>query len=275
MGKIEEVCRNLYCLTWPLEGYGVSVSSTLIKFSHHVVIVDTFSAPHYLQPFVQLINDLEVRDIWVVYTHSDWDHCLGTRALWDAGGGSPHINIVSHDLTRSYLKTHNADDIESIREVHPELVRNTEVLLPNITFRDGMVLHFDEPNSRFKDGTSLEIIHVGGHTKDSIACYIPNYRVLVAGDLVEDPIPMVGEPSEVIKWTEFLEFYASCTDLVIPSHGRPQGPEILKRNAMYLEELMNLPFISSDVETCDSGLLQPYLDTHKHNIEIVRRWKEY
>ena len=48
---ISQVAQGIYCLTRPLEGYGMNVSSTLIAAAGQAVIIDTFASPRHLQPF--------------------------------------------------------------------------------------------------------------------------------------------------------------------------------------------------------------------------------
>jgi len=312
VNEIREVCEDVYCLTWPLEGYGMNVSSTLVLISGHCIIVDTFSAPHYMEPFVRLLKGLEhendvssvngsvkrfsepsegssvastrtLKDISIIYTHGDWDHCLGTSPLVEQFGDSCRIDIVSHDLTRTHLSSRIAEDIEKVRKSYPSLVRNARVCLPNVTFSERMNLYFEQSCGSGKKAVTLQLVHIGGHTQDSIACYVPEYQMLIAGDLVEDPIPSIGDPSGLVDWIGFLEACAQRVKLVIPSHGRPQGPAILQRNAEYLKSLVSLPqgigiSETSLIPNWSSGVYQQdTIDTydaiHAMNVEVVGKCK--
>lgn len=307
MGDIKEVYEGVYCLTWPLEGWGISVSSTLVVISGHAIIVDTFSAPRYMEPFVGLLKDLEqrrhnvsrpdspsgdfsaslreIKDISVIYTHSDWDHCLGTSALFDQFGGSHDITIISHQIARDYLRSRTLLDVEKVRESYPHVVEDARIRMPDITFSERMNLYIGElPQSQNESHIiTLELSHIGGHTRDSIACYIPEYEILIAGDLVEEPIPSVGDPSGLGCWIHFLKVAANRVKLVIPSHGNPQGPGILARNAEYLESLVDrdwndkVPDIGGIFDcglgVCEQDTIRTYTAIHEANAEIVKGWK--
>jgi len=287
VGDIKEVYEGVYCLTWPLEGWGISVSSTLVVIPGHAIFVDTFSAPRYMEPFVGLLKDLEQRkhDILVIYTHGDWDHCLGTSALFDQFGGSCDITIVSHQIARDYLRSRTPLDVEKVRESYPHVVEDARIRMPDITFSERMNLYIGElPQSQNESHIiTLELSHIGGHTRDSIACYIPEYEILIAGDLVEEPIPSVGDPSGLGCWINFLKVAANRVKLVIPSHGNPQGPGILARNAEYLESLVDrdwndkVPDIGGIFDcglgVCEQDTIRTYTAIHEANAEIVKGWK--
>ena len=287
MGDIKEVYEGVYCLTWPLEGWGISVSSTLVVIPGHAIFVDTFSSPRYMEPFVGLLRDLEQRkhDILVIYTHGDWDHCLGTSALFDQFGGSCDITIVSHEIARDYLRSRTPLDVEKVRESYPHVVEDARIRMPDITFSERMNLYIGElPQPQNESHIiTLELSHIGGHTRDSIACYIPEYEILIAGDLVEEPIPSVGDPSGLGCWINFLKVAANRVKLVIPSHGNPQGPGILARNAEYLESLVDrdwndkVPDIGGIFDcglgVCEQDTIRTYTAIHEANAEIVKGWK--
>lgn len=298
MGDIKEVYEGVYCLTWPLDGWGISVSSTLVVIPGHAIFVDTFSAPRYMEPFVRLLKGVErrkhdisepdigeIEDILVIYTHGDWDHCLGTSALFDQFGGSCDITIVSHQIARDYLRSRTLLDVEKVRESYPHVVEDARIRMPDITFSERMNLYIRELSQTQNENQiiTFELSHIGGHTHDSIACYIPEYEILIAGDLVEEPIPSVGDPVGLSCWIDFLKVSAERAKLVIPSHGRPQGPAILARNAEYLESLARwhwnekVPDIGG-IFDCGLGVheqdtIRTYSAIHEANLEIVKKWK--
>lgn len=319
MHDIRRIAQGIYCLTRPLEGYGMDVSSTLIAAAGEVVIIDTFASPKDLQPFVEFIETARglavdsqaacESTIWVVYTHSDWDHCLGTGAIEDAFGPAAAVRVVSHCLARRRMQEQGLKDIQRLSRANPSIVEGARVILPNITFREKAYLHLGgEPlrrNScriaqaeddnqlaeagRFDgqaDCCTLELTHVGGHTPDSCACYIPEQKVFIAGDLVEDPIPSITDPSGLDKWIQCLEYYAEIAVVVVPSHGKVQGPGLLKRNARYLRSLKELakrpgkepvPLyqIDSDafriIDSLGPGQKQSYLSIHKDNVGVLSK----
>jgi glyoxylase-like metal-dependent hydrolase (beta-lactamase superfamily II) len=272
--EICQVAKGVYCLTRPLEGYGMNVSCTLIVAAGQAIIIDTFSSPRHLEPFLEFLGTLQTAKgsllaheshgfenpdaipklqsehsncVWVVYSHGDWDHCLGTGAVEDALGPSGISHVVSHRLTRCRLAEEGLKDIQELKIINPPLVEGAKVVLPNITFSERLTLHIGSQRVCTGDrgfqisglrgevsSASLELNHVGGHTQDSIACYLAEEKVLIAGDLAEDPLPSVGDPFGLDKWIECLEYYSERANVVIPSHGKAQGPDILRRNAKYL-----------------------------------------
>lgn len=235
---------GVYGYSRPLTGFGMDICSVLLVEDSTAIIVDTFSSPLHVLEFLsprmsatcplcketgRLLQD--VRDVFVVYTHSDWDHCLGTTALEEF----PEIRfrVIAHRLARTFLIEQGAREIARMREKNPDLMVGAQVVLPEITFDSRLSIHIGG-----NLGT-VELLSVPGHTQDSIVCYLPGPGILIAGDAVEDPSPTAGDPEDLPAWIGFLEDWKERVNMVIPSHGRPQGPELMARNAEYLRSLLH------------------------------------
>lgn len=294
--EISEVFPGVHVLTRLLPGFGIEVSSTLILGRSGAVVFDTMCSPHDLGPVVGIIRSEgsygreENWKLWVVYSHGDWDHCLGTAAF--AQFRKPDCDrcvVIAHEEAEKRIREEAQKELEELRKTEPGLVKDAAIILPEMTFKEEMSVYldggfgpegvdvevFDNPNARqnrvcdFVSG-EIRLIHVPGHTSDSIVCYVPSRNLLIAGDVAEDPLPSLGEPEHLGKWVDFLETMADRVELVIPSHGKPQGPELLRKNAKYLRglrgKIVDLDLVLGQL---NSEAREFYWKTHRQNIRCL------
>ena len=201
-----------------LAGYGgMIVRSVAIKGSKQQLIVDSLVKPADIlslgQPSI------------IVYSHSDWDHCWGSGA-W------PGALVVGHDLCKTRLsQPETAKQLQRREQANPAAFLGSEIVLPDLTFSDSLTID--------AGGFTVILQHEPGHTADSIMLYIPEHDLLIAGDSVEDPLLSINEPGHIRHWMARLRYYADAgVKQVIPSHGAAVlGPDFLRRNADYLQEL--------------------------------------
>ena len=58
-----------------------------------------------------------------------------------------------------------------------------------------------------------------GHTPDGMVGYIPEYKVLLAGDSVEE-IPVINDPKDVPSWIDHLKKWLNEPDIQTVLPGR-------------------------------------------------------
>jgi glyoxylase-like metal-dependent hydrolase (beta-lactamase superfamily II) len=115
-------------------------------------------------------------------------------------------------------------------------------------------------------GATLELHALPGHTPDCIVGLVPEWGVLLAGDTVETPLPVVNDGGTVQGWADALAGWHGDgrVTTVVPSHGRVGGRELL---AVTLDYLRGLP---SGRGPEDPAALSPfYRETHRRNVERV------
>ena len=117
---------------------------------------------------------------------------------------------------------------------------------------------------------TLELHHLPGHTPDCIVGWLPELGILLGGDVMETPLPILEEDSPVTEWLESLKHWADNKSVIrtIPAHGSTDGRECLDSTIDYLEKLLgdgDMPLSLSDDEWDDF-----YQETHIKNLKIVR-----
>jgi glyoxylase-like metal-dependent hydrolase (beta-lactamase superfamily II) len=302
--RVEE---GVFAYSRPLGRHGPSVASVLFMGPESVLVFDTLCGPNDMTLFSKMAGD---RQVFVGYSHADWDHCLGTGAF-----ASPVV--IAHEFARGRLLAPAHPDLETVRRESPELVKSAEMVLPSLTFTSVMALDLERtlhPSVRASGGKGrqntpkpvqpvltgepsgrrIEIRHLPGHTADSCVAYDVTTGILAAGDAVEDPFPSIGDPRSLSAWISGLREWAARARRVIPGHGQVSGPELLKRNAKYLRSVVGIikdaasrgtppenldaeyslekafPEIMASLDSMDRREREFYLETHREN--LFRTW---
>lgn len=148
---------------------------------------------------------------WLVLTHYHAVRALGASAF-DAR------HVVAHTGTRAWVTDRGAQDWESEYRRFPRLFRDAESI-PGLT----------HPDVSFANVLTLElgdrVVEVrwlgGGHTQGDAVVWLPEERVLFAGDLVEArAAPYMGD-ALVAPWsTGTLDLVASLgAETLVPGRG--------------------------------------------------------
>ncbi|MEU3983426.1 MBL fold metallo-hydrolase [Streptomyces sp. NPDC026672] len=156
----------------------------------------------------------------VVSTHHHGDHTFGNHVF-----SGPHTLLVSHEAGPAEL-VRKGTALQSMWP-HVEWGR-TPTVLPTLTVRDGATLHLG--------GVTAELIHPGvAHTADDLAVWLPEQRVLFAGDLVfSGAAPFVLMGSLTGSLTALARLRELDPLVVVGGHGAVGGPELLTFTAEYL-----------------------------------------
>ncbi|MCI0615307.1 hypothetical protein L0244_20130, partial [bacterium] len=131
---------------------------------------------------------------------------------------------------------------------------------PTLTIEDEMELTLGN--------ISVYLHHLPGHTLDCIVGFIPEWGILLAGDTVETPLPVINADSPIEKWIAGLQRWESDARVqhVIPAHGKIGGRELLRQNIDYLQKLLaGIP------PTVPDDLDDFYRKTHQNNLLYTTR----
>lgn len=210
---------------------GDEVDTCALLTRRYVVLVDTMATPELAQGIVAAVRDeLAGRQLLVINTHADWDHSWG-NATFAAPGGRHPAPILGHARCAERLRSD--EERHRLQEKRREEARFASVRLvpPTITFAgEGM---------RIDGGDlTLELVPTPGHTPDHVAVWVPELRLLLAGDAAEHPFPCAGPAEALPELRRSLErLRALDAAMVIPCHGGTTDPGLLARNLDYFAEL--------------------------------------
>lgn len=121
-------------------------------------------------------------------------------------------NLAGQDLTEeeraSYLK--DATLLERYFESLPQL----QIVSPTLTVKDRLTIK--------RGARRIEILHTGrGHTPADLVVHLPQEGILIAGDLVVHPVPLVGSTSLPADYSRTLERLLTLKPrIIVPGHGQ-------------------------------------------------------
>ncbi|WP_165310732.1 MBL fold metallo-hydrolase [Microbacterium protaetiae] len=183
-------------------------------------IVDVTSTEARTRAFLEAVaavTDEPARRL--VLTHAHPDHCMGASLL-------PDVEVIAHRGAADELRApeppapHIFEPFEQ-GDVHPRI--------PTVVFEDAVTITPAE--------NPVEVRHPGGpaHTRGDSYVWLPEQRVLFAGDLVFSggtPFALSGSPA---GWLRALEQMARLEpEVVVPGHGPIGGVELFAPVADYL-----------------------------------------
>lgn len=225
-------------------------SCGMIKTTEGVILIDTTARPVDIQTCLRRA-EITVNDVCLVLiTHSHSDHTSGIR-LFDCP-------ILAHKLAYQRIKKRGTE--------------RAKRRMPTDYFEDQRVL--------FVGGEKLEMIHLGGHTPGSSIIWLPEEKILFAGDLIfQGRYPFLAT-ANVRKLMEALEWLPRLgAKVIVPGHGnlcdyeeverqRNYIVETWDRTEMHIEEGHDLKEILADANFPRYSELG-YEKLHQWNIKVI------
>ncbi len=233
-------------------GLMVDANNVFIINTDDVVVVDTSGAPSITKEVLAALRQLTAKPVkYVINTHWHDDHIRGDQVYRDA---FPGVEFIAHARTREYLPTTGAVNRKKFLEGAPRFLdfirsnieKNTspgggtltdeeresytndikladfvlgeapqsQVVLPTMTVEDHLTL--------YRGNRIIDIKYLGrGHTSGDLVVHLPREGIVVAGDLVVWPVPLVGgDQSHVGDWAATLaKLRALHPTIIVPGHG--------------------------------------------------------
>ncbi len=226
------------------------VRCAVVTGADGALVWDTLAHPEQMRSVSALVED---RMVTVAYSHADWDHVWGVAALPPGG------DIVAHEECGSRFRHEVPEELARRRALEPGRWKEVQIRPPTRTFIEALEIDLG--------GVIVRLSHLPGHTPDCCVAWIPTWGVLLAGDAVETPLPMLNDGKAIPVWLDGLRQWEEeeALDLVVPSHGRVGGPELLSETRAYLEAVHHgaTPPRLSDLPAF-------YRRAHADNVRLVR-----
>ncbi len=235
-----------------LPGFMVDANDVLIINDNDVVVVDTNGAPAITREVLAELKKLTNKPVrYVINTHWHDDHIRGNDVYREA---FPGVEFIAHAAMRDYMpgqgeinrrnflegaprfledlkravangKSLTGSDITpEERASHQSDIRLVELvlsegskapaILPTISVTERLTLH--------RGKRIIDIRYLGsGHTAGDLVIHLPNEGILITGDLVVWPVPLVGNPqSRIGDWASTIEkLLALRPTIIVPGHG--------------------------------------------------------
>jgi cyclase len=181
----------------------VGIASYALVQGAQAIVYDTGTTPAHGAAINAHLDGFGVTDLRIVYSHWHKDHVAGTTAF----GAVP---VIANLRTAAHLAARKA-----VIEAGDEWPPIDPLILPSDTF-DGM-------RSLMLGAVRVDLITLNIHSDDATVIWLPQSRILLAGDTLEDPITYVAEPE---GFAAHLADLARLVKLdpayILPCHGDPE-----------------------------------------------------
>lgn len=152
---------------------------------------------------------------YLILTHSHSYHVLGNQAFKDC------VIVATKETAKQVAKAKERmtpEQITKYMEQRPEFKekwQGLEVVVPTEIFEKEYTIESDT-------GKRLLVIETGGHTAGSAFVFVPEDKVVIAGDLMfAQTYPYGGDPtSNIYTWIQAFNLIAEYEPrIIVPGHG--------------------------------------------------------
>jgi len=249
----------------------LGLASYAIVEGASALVYDTHTSPDRGEFVRAELERRGITDLTVVLSHWHLDHIAGAGAFSDC-------KVIATERTAEHLAA-KREAIESGRLSGPPPI--APVVMPTQTFGERLSLSV---GSR-----EIELIHVNVHSDDAAVLWLPEDRILLAGDTLEDTVTFVDEPDSLQAHLDDLDRLAKLRpERILPAHGDPAvieaggyPPGFIQATQAYIRRLMEsrgderlraLPlreFVADELAEGQLVFHEPYETVHRDNMAKV------
>lgn len=249
-------------------------NAAAVVFRDFIAAVDVGMRPFASRMFRTALEETYQRPVkFVCVTHYHADHTFGLSPFRDC------TLVASAAITAALEQSSDwsAEGQARWRESEPEgaaWLEEVERIWPSFLL---------EGRLQLADGDKrLELYSSGGHTQCSLYGYLPEERVLLAGDLIfADQVPFAGDDTaDPETWISVLSGWLNlAVDWVIPGHGPVSTGAEIRRQLAFLEELRDatLTTLAENGRPEDIPLPSTYPEVREPWFveKTLKRWHSY
>jgi len=191
-----------------------------------VLVVDTLISAKEGARFladIRKVTDKPIR--YVVNTHTHLDHALGNCVFARLGA-----TVISHDADRVLLAKKGEEILRNAGNygLKADDMAGTEIAVPKISFSDRMTIDLG--------GEEAVLIRTApSHTQGSLVVYLPDEKLLFAGDILFTDFHPYLADGDLAGWTKSLDaLLAMDVERIVPGHGPLSTKKDLKEMKEYL-----------------------------------------
>jgi len=217
------------------------------------------------------LEAIGARRFTVVLSHAHLDHVAGTAAFADC-------EVIANVRTAEHLE----EDREAIESGTLEGAPAIRPLIqPSRVFTGELPLTVGE--------REVVLIQANIHSDDATVAWLPDVRILLAGDTVEDTVTYLAEPHDLAEHLVDLErLLALDPHRVLPNHGAPEviaaggySADLIRATQHYVRrlqravvepEVRELPLrelLAEPLGACAIHYFEPYEAVHAKNLNLL------
>jgi len=194
----------------------MSTTSTLLHDGGRALLVDPAWLPDELAGIATALDDDGLLVVGGFATHAHHDHLL-----WHPGfGDAPRF---ASRTTAALARSERVDLVQALGTGFPAELTD---LMGRVDGVDAL------PEDAVPDGFHPELVVHDGHAPGHTAVWLPDQRVLLAGDMLSDEeLPLPFWPDDLPAYRRALDVLADVArlaEVVVPGHGTP-GRDALAR----------------------------------------------
>ncbi len=221
---IREIAPDIFIET---EYHGANVG--FICTGEGVVLIDTPTLPDDARAWQDEIRQRTSQEIlYIINTDHHRGHIMGNQYF-------PTAVVISHEYAwkeiRSYGDGFRTRLLNLYTDRFPDAAQEWQdslhIVEPQITFQGRISL--------FRGEKEITLIPLGGHTPATTVIFLPEEKLLFAGDLVVTDRPPFLSQSNTQEWLRALTYLRKLPyDTLIPGHGEPTGKEATEKMSEFL-----------------------------------------
>ena len=226
----------------------MSTTSTVLFRDGEALLIDPAWMPDELDALADELDARRLRVIGGFATHAHHDHLLWHPRFGDAPRWASAATAALARDEREALAGALGGDFAS------ELVE----LMGRVEATDAAI-----PRASVPRGFAPELVVHDGHAPGHTAVWLPEQRVLIAGDMLSDlELPLPFEPDDLPSYAAALDLiapYVAHADVVIPGHGSP-GTDATRRldaDRRYLDDVI-AGRVPTDPRLANAGMPEAY-----------------
>lgn len=212
---------------------GDTVDAFVVVTSRYVVLVDTLLNPETAAGLLAIARHhlRDGRTLLAIDTHADWDHCWGNQLFSGDGAIHPAPILATRRCAERLAAPEARQTLARLSAEDAGRFGAVRLTPPNVLFDDRLTIDGGD--------LTLELFATPGHTPDHLSIYIPQLRLLLAGDAAEEPFPFASTAAALPDLRASLRAMAALRPAwAFYCHAAvTAGPDLLARNIAYFDRL--------------------------------------
>lgn len=201
-----------------VKSYGADrVNIAAILGPSGTTVVDTGGSPSEARAIVDELRQRFGKPIvGAINTHAHYDHCFGNSVFAELG-----VPIIGHRRIPAHFDAFEAPRLAAWRK---DPGREPDKAWDQVALVHPSVL-VEQATTLTAGGREIACLPISrGHTDTDLAVFVPDARVWMLGDVIEESgPPMFGSGSWPLHWPESLRTLLAGiepADVIVPGHGR-------------------------------------------------------
>ncbi|HEY0120466.1 MAG TPA: MBL fold metallo-hydrolase [Rhizobium sp.] len=251
--------------------FSLGIASYAIVDGGEALVYDTHITLDHARAIRDHVEAKGVSKITVVLSHFHNDHIAGNEVFADCA-------IVANETTARLLEAEKPRIAARLPKIDP-------VVMPNSLFDGGRTIAVG--------GCMVELHQFNIHSPDATVMWLPEKRLLFAGDTLEDTVTYMTDPATLpLHLTELRRLRSFPIARILPCHGDPDRisaggyePSFIDATIRYVEamnddasepEIWRTPLVKAVSEDVESGALiyvPAYEHVHASNIATLKAYR--